>query len=80
MAFFVRLSRPSHFSLSRQREVTKRKATRVSLPSLRYGFASDWRGLSTARPCTDDKLAPIHGRDPAGLSASPPPRHTGPEI
>jgi len=79
MAFFVRLSRPSHFSLFRQREVTKRKTTRVARPSLRYGFASGWRGLSTARPCPDDKLAPIHGRAPAGLSASPPPLHTGPE-
>ncbi len=36
---------PSHFSLSRQRKVTKRKATQVSRPSLRFGFASDERGF-----------------------------------
>ena len=80
MAFFVRLSRPSHFLLSGQEKVTKEKATRVARPSLRYGCASVCRGLSTARPCTDDKRARIHARAPSGLSASPPPRHTGPEI
>ncbi len=77
---FVRLRRPSHFLLNGQEKVTKEKATRVARPPLRCGCASDCRGLSTARPCTDDKLAPIHGRAPTGLSASPPPRHTGPEI
>src|SRR5690606_3836856 len=69
---------PSHFSLSGQREVTKRKATPVWRPPgiLPYGSACGLRGFSTAHPCTGEEHARIVR---ASLRADPPParRQTG---
>ena len=61
---------------SNQKESTPRGCGRwASCPSTargRYG------GLSTARPCADDKLVRIHAHDPTGFSFAAPPHPRGP--
>ena len=67
--------RASHFSLLAQREVTKRKGTRVTRPlsRVRCGRPGSTDGPSLAR----SGIGAIHRADPSGLVGHPPPRHTG---
>src|SRR5690606_25338588 len=70
---------PGHFSLLRQRKVTKRKATRMKRPRcarVRVGPPGFLDGTSLCRRKTRAHRA----RDPAGLFSGPPPLHTGPRI
>ena len=67
--------RAGHFSLLAQREVTKRKGTRVTRPlsRVRCGRPGSADGPSMAR----SGIGAIHRADPSGLIVRPPPRHTG---
>ena len=67
--------RASHFSLLAQREVTKRKGTRVTRPlsRVRCGRPGSADGPSMAR----SGIGAIPRADPSGLIVRPPPRHTG---
>jgi hypothetical protein len=67
---------PSHF-LCLCKESDQRNTPGVTRPRLRHREAPGGWGLSTARPCADDKLARIHARNPDGLSTRPEPLHTG---
>ena len=67
--------RAGHFSLLAQREVTKRKGTRVTRPlsRVRCGRPGSADGTSMAR----SGIGAIPRADPSGLFVRPPPRHTG---
>src|SRR6185312_4028470 len=61
------------FSLLAQRESSQRETAprwRALRPSMGSGCAGGFRGFSTARPCTGEKLARIHASHPADF---PPP-------
>ena len=78
--FSLASGRASHFSLSGQREVTKRKATPTAavcglLPS---DCAKRLRGLLTVHPWTGIKLARILASHPSGNSSATSPLHRGP--
>ena len=76
LCFFSRHPwRASHFSLLAQREVTKRKGTRVTRPlsRVRSGRPGSADGPSMAR----SGRRAIPRASPSGLIVRPPPRHTG---
>ena len=61
-----------------QKRGPKMRQWRVGRAIEPHDYASWLRGLTTAHPCTDAKLARIHSGHPAGLfSANSPPRNGG---
>ena len=67
--------RASHFSLLAQREVTKRKGTRVPRPLSRVRCGRP--GSADVPSMARSGIGAIHRADPSGLIVRPPPRHTG---